>query len=184
MKHISPKTTKSGDKMNPKAMRKQYLENLETSLCSDGVQFFEPESGLNIDSDYLELPPHITEVSSRELGEYLNAFTQQKLYLRTLLGRTEITLEQKKRDYITISENHYKAMSNLKLSETAKERLITSQEEVKPKYYEYLDWNKRRDLLLYSIANVEDAIFLLSREVSRRGSDFDDENRSHNVERR
>ena len=181
-KSLQPK--RQVEKVNPKELRKQYLEHLETQLDSEGVTFFEPEHGLNIDSDYLILPAHITEVPSRELGEYLNAFTQQKLYLRTLLGRTEITLEQKKREYITSSDAHYKILANTKMSETAKERLITSQEDVKPLYYEYLNWSKRRELLLYSIANIEDSIFLLSREVSRRGSDFDDENRSHNVSRR
>ena len=170
-------------KVNPKELRKQYLASVEDDLAADGVPFFEPDINLNIDADYLTLPSRITEVTSRELGEYLNAFTQQKLYLRTLLGRTEVTLEQKKRLYVESSENYYKTLSNSKLSETAKERLINSEEGVKPKYYEYTEWLRKRDLLQYSIANIEDAIFLLSREVSRRGSDFDNENRNHNIGR-
>ena len=178
------KPVKGREKMNPKEMHKVYLHNLESSLEDKGVVFFEADKNLNISEDYLSLPPQITEVTSRELGEYLNAFTQQKLYLRTLLGRIEIQLEDAKRKYVTSSEKIYKVLSNGKLSETAKERMINSDEEVKPYYYEYIDWVKKRDLILYSIANVEDAIFLLSREVSRRTADFEDENRNYNVNKR
>ena len=174
----------SKKKVNPRELHKKYLNDLESGLENQGVVFFEVGRNLNISSDYLTLPAQITEVSSRDLGEYLNAFTQQKLYLRTLLGRTEIWLEEAKRSYVVSSERIYKELSNGKLSETAKERIINADEEVKPHYYEYVDWIKKRDLLLYSISNVEDAIFLLSREVSRRSSDFDDENRSYNVTKR
>lgn len=175
------KPLKSKEKMNPRELHKLYLNNIEEELESKGVVFFETDKNLNIDEDFLTLPAQITEVTSRELGEYLNAFTQQKLYLRTLLGRVELELEEYKRKYITSSEDIYRALSSGKLSETAKERMINAEESVKPHYYEYIDWVKRRDLLLYSITNVEDAIFLLSREVSRRTADFEDENRSYNV---
>ena len=174
------KLKRKTSKLNPKELHKQYLNNIEEDLSNSGVVFFDT-CNLNISEDYLILPPMITEVTSRELGEYLNAFTQQKLYLRTLLGRTEIELESVRRKYIVASESIYKELSSGKLSETAKERLINANENVKPYYYEYMDWEKKRDLLLYSIANIEDSIFLISREVSRRTSDFDDENRTHNV---
>lgn len=175
------KPVKGREKMNPRELHKVYLNNLEDSLENQGVVFFEAGKNLNINDDFLMLPAQITEVTSRELGEFLNAFTQQKLYLRTLLGRVEIELENAKRNYVVSSEKIYKALSSGKLSETAKERLINSEQEVKPHYYEYVDWCKKRDLLTYNIANIEDAIFLLSREVSRRTSDFDDENRNYNV---
>lgn len=175
------KPLKSREKMNPRELHKLYLNNIEEELENQGVVFFEVGKNLNINEDFLTLPHQITEVTSRELGEYLNAFTQQKLYLRTLLGRVEIELEDAKRKYITSSEKLYKVLSNGKLSETAKERMINADEEVKPHYYEYTDWVKKKDLLEYSISNIEDAIFLLSREVSRRTADFDDENRNYSV---
>lgn len=180
---MKPVRKQTKQKINPKEMHRSYLDSIEEDLTAKGVEFFDLDTHLNIDGDYLSLPPHITEVSSRELGEYLNAFTQQKMYLRTLLGRTEIALEQAKREYITSTENNYKALSNGKLSETAKERLINSDENVKPHYYEYIDWLKKKDLLVHNILNIEDAIFMLSREVSRRNADFDDENRNYNVNR-
>lgn len=178
---MKPVKRKSQQKINPKEMHKSYLDMVENDLAEKGVMFFDIDNGLNPDSDYLNLPMSITEVSSKDLGEYLNAFTQQKLYLRTLLGRTELMLEEAKREYLSISEDNYKALSNGKLSETAKERLINSDEKVKPVYYEYTDWCKKRNLLELNILNIEDAIFMLSREVSRRDSDFEDETRNYNV---
>ena len=38
-------------------------------------------------------------------------------------------------------------------------------------------------LLEMNIANIEDAIFMISREVSRRTGDFNNENRNYNVNR-
>ena len=134
MKPIKKKTTQ---KINPKEIQKSFMETVEESLVSQGVKFFEVDNGLNIDSEWLELPQSITEISSRELGECLNAFTQQKMYLRTLLGRIELWVEDAKRAYLSAGDKTYKALSNGKLSETAKERLINSDENVKPLYYEY-----------------------------------------------
>lgn len=167
-------------KINPKQIHKEFLESIEPELLEKGVVLFD-DSTLNVDRDYLVLPPHITEITSRELGEYLNAFTQQKMYLRTLLGRFEILLEQEKQNYIASGDSIYNALSNSKMSETAKERIINSHEEVKPMYDLYLRALKSRDILLMNIANIEDAIFLISREVSRRTADFEDENRNNNV---
>lgn len=174
---------KNKQKINPKEIHKDYLSTLdiESDLEKQGVVFFDADSNLNINEDYLMLPNQITAVTSRELGEFLNAFTQQKMYLRTLLGRTELALEEAKRAYLTSGEDNYRALSNGKLSETAKERLITSEEKVKPLYYEYVDWLRKRDLLQYNILNIEDALFMISREVTRRNADFDDENRNYNV---
>lgn len=180
MKPIKKKTTQ---KINPKEIQKSFMETVEESLVSQGVKFFEVDNGLNIDSEWLELPQSITEISSRELGECLNAFTQQKMYLRTLLGRTELWVEDAKRAYLSAGDKTYKALSNGKLSETAKERLINSDENVKPLYYEYRECVQRKNLVELNILNVEDAIFMLSREVSRRNADFNDENKNYSVNR-
>lgn len=167
-------------KINPREIHRAFLDSIEPELREKSVVFFDGDS-LNIDTDYLTLPAHITEVTSRELGEYLNAFTQQKMYLRTLLGRFEIMLEQAKRDYISAGDAIYNALSSSKMSETAKERIINSHSEVKPSYDLYVQALKSRDTLLLNISNIEDAIFLISREVSRRTADFGDENRNINV---
>ena len=162
-------------------MHKEYLSNIESDLENQGVVFWQPSVNLNIQEDYLVLPSEITEIPSRELGEYLNAFTQQKMYLRTLCGRVEIEVEKTRRAYVKSSEKLYASLSNGKMSETAKERIINADSEVEPFYYEFKEWSQKLNMLMQNIANIEDAIFLLSREVSRRTSDFDDENRNYNV---
>lgn len=174
-------TIKKLDKINPKKMHKEYLSNIESDLENQGVVFWQPSVNLNIQEDYLVLPSEITEIPSRELGEYLNAFTQQKMYLRTLCGRVEIEVEKTRRAYVKSSEKLYASLSNGKMSETAKERIINADSEVEPFYYEFKEWSQKLNMLMQNIANIEDAIFLLSREVSRRTSDFDDENRNYNV---
>lgn len=171
-------------KINPREIQQSYMEKMEKDLTNKGAVFFEPGEKLHIDEDNLSLPAEITEVTSRDLGELLNAFTQQKVYLRTLLGRTELCVEESRRKYFEISEEYYRKYSTLKMSETAKDKLINAQEEVRPVYYEYMDFKKKQTLVEYSIANVEDIIFMISREVTRRNGDFNEENRSYNVSRK
>lgn len=183
MRPIKQQSHKEG-KINPREMRQSYLDRIESSLSEKGVVFFDPTNVLNINEEYLELPAEITEIPSKELGEYLNAFTQQKVYLRTLLGRTELLVEEARRAYYEASEPYYRKYSLDKMSETAKERMITAHPEVKPSYHEYLDCRRKQSLVEYSIANIEDIIFMLSREVTRRTGDFSEESRAYNVGRK
>lgn len=177
-------------KVNPKEVLKEkrsYCDIVHEELQDKGVNFFSPsENGgtLNINSEFLELPSNITEASSQDLGEYLNAFTQQKVYLRTLMGYAEMYAEEARLEYMTVSEDLYRGLLNTKLSETAKEREINSDEEVKPVYEKLCDYRNKVRLLSYNIANIEDIIFMISREVSRRTGDFNEENRAYNVGRR
>ena len=168
------------EKIDPKAMRKSYLEKMEKSLSNKGVVFFD-SSHLNISEDYLTLPPEITDVPSRELGEYLSAFTQQKVYLRTLLGQCDLLAEEAKRAYYEASDSVYRKYSLEKMSETAKDRLVNANPDVRPLYYEYVDTKKKCGLIESSISNIEDIIFMLSREVTRRTGDFAEENRAYSV---
>ena len=168
------------EKIDPKAIQKSYLEKIEAPLEKSGAVFFD-DKRLNIKSDYLTLPAEITDVPSKELGEYLNAFTQQKVYLRTLLGRADLLVEEAKRKYYEASDLIYRKYSFEKMSETAKERLVNANESVRPSYYEYVDLKKKYAIIEISISNIEDIIFMLSREVTRRNSDYAEESRSYNV---
>jgi hypothetical protein len=172
------------EKINPRKIQQSYMDKIETELKEEGNVFFD-ETMLNIDEDHLALPREITEVPSKELGEYLNAFTQQKLYVRTLLGRVESVLDEKKENYYKASNEIYRKYSlDSKLSETAKERLVVMNPEVNPVYQEYTEYARKYSILQNTIASIEDAIFMISREVTRRTGDFFDENRNHNVGRR
>lgn len=168
------------DKIDPKAIQKSYLEKIESSLEKSGAVFFD-EKRLNIVEDYLTLPAEITDIPSKELGEYLNAFTQQKVYLRTLLGRADLLVEEARRKYYEVSDPIYRKYSLEKMSETAKDRLVNANDTVRPVYYEYVDLKKKYAIVEISISNIEDIIFMLSREVTRRNGDFAEESRSYNV---
>lgn len=178
--NVPTKDIPKADKIDPKAIQKSYLERMESSLEEKGAVFFD-ERKLNIAEDFLTLPAEITEIPSKDLGEYLNAFTQQKVYLRTLLGRADLLTEEYRRKYLEASDSIYRKYSFDKMSETAKDRLINANETVRPVYYEYVDMKKKYTLLEISISNIEDIIFMLSREVTRRTGDFAEENRAFNV---
>ena len=81
------------------------------------------------------------------------------------------------------SEDLYRELSHSRLSETAKEREVNSDPVVKPLFEEYMDCKNKVKLLNLNILSIEEAIFLISREVSRRNSDFDNETRGYNVSR-
>ena len=177
------KTATKKAKINPRKIQQDYLTRIESSLKSDGVELFDEEY-LNINKEYLALPYEITEITSKELGEYLNAFTQQKMYLRTVAGRILLYIEESRRKYYEVSAEKYRRLTNDKMSETAKERIILTSPEVRPAYEEYVDFKNKGKILDNTIANIEDTIFLLSREISRRTGDFIDERRDYNVSRR
>lgn len=170
-------------KFNPVKARQSYMQRMEGSLKDKGVTLFEPDNNsLHINSDNLSLPAQITELTAKQLGEHLNAFTQQKMYMRTLVGRMEIFVEEAKRKYLELSIEYYKDLP-AKMAESAKERLVVQETQVKPLYEEYIDLTKKLSILRLQIENIDDAIFLLSREVTRRTNDFSEETRLHNVGR-
>ena len=175
-------------KINPKeVLKKSYSDRIQQELEDQGVDFFSPsEAGgsLHIDGDYLSLPQNITEVTARDLGEYLNAFTQQKMYMRTLVGYAELLGEEARREYMEVSNPRYQALLNTKLTETAKEREVNSNPSVLPYYEKYMEYKHKIKLLNLNIQSIEEAIFMLSREVSRRTGDYEHERRASNVQRR
>ena len=176
------------EKIYPKKMlqeKRSYCDKLHDDLTDKGVDFFVPqESGgsLDIDTNYLTLPRNITEVPARDLGEYLNAFTQQKMYMRTLLGWQECMCEEAYREYLHNSQDLYKSLPP-KMSEKSKERELSTDEEISEYYDVYSEMKRKCMLLEMNIASIEDAIFLISREVSRRNGDFENERRDYNVGR-
>ena len=190
LKAVKKKDAERPKKINPKEVLQQkrsYSDRVQEELENQGVDFFKPsEDGgsLHIDKDYLSLPQNITEVSARDLGEYLNAFTQQKMYMRTLVGYAELFAEEARREYMAVSETRYRELLGSKLSETAKEREVNSDPNVLPCYEKYMDYKNKIKLLNFNIQSIEEAIFMLSLEVSRRTGDYENERRDYNVQRR
>lgn len=171
----------NNEKLNPREIQKQYANKVEESLAKEGVIFFNEEN-LDIDMDFMKLPREITEVSGKDLGEYLNAFTQQKLYLRTLLGRTEVELDEASKEYYEKAHPLYKKYSSEKLSEKAKDRMVNADPNVSKFYNIFVEVKRRCTLISQSIENIEDAIFLISREISRRITDYENESRNMSVQ--
>lgn len=179
------KLKKEREKINPKQMlddKRSHADELQDELELKGVRFFHPDNGgLNIDTDFLNLPRNITEVSARDIGEYLNAFTQQKMYVRTLIGWAECMVDESQLTYNKVSSDKYKELSKTKLSETAKEKEVNSDVEIIPAYENLMDMKRKLQMLKLNLSSIEDAIFLISREVSRRTGDFNDERRNSSV---
>lgn len=181
-KLVGKKQKPVSEKFDPMKEHADYLDRIERGLESQGVTLFSPENGsLNIDEDSLSLPADITEMQSYDLGRTLNAFTQQKMWYRTLLGRLEIVCEEARRNFSEVSTPYYEELTRQKYTEASKDRIVNEKERVKPYYQKYVDLKRQIGVLSYAIANIEDAIFLLSREVTRRNHDFDEERRDYNV---
>lgn len=177
--------SKPKGKINPREIlekQRSYCDRVHDDLTEKGVTFFNPDDGsLDIDIEFLTLPRNVTDLTSKELGEYLNAFTQQKVYIRTLVGYAEMYAEEARREYVSVSEEAYRDLLGSKLSETAKDREVNSREDVRPLYEAWIEAKNKVKLLSYNIENLVDIIFMLSREVSRRTGDFSDERRDYNV---
>jgi hypothetical protein len=103
------KQSKQNNKINPKHLLTAYQQKIEKSLINKGVILFDNKSGLlNINDEYLVMPDMITDILSRDLGEYLNAYTQNKVYIRTMLGRIELLAEEARRNYFDVSDPLYR----------------------------------------------------------------------------
>ena len=167
---------------NSKPNPKELLDRLTGEVESKGVAFFEPKKNLNIDENHLSLPYDLTECDGVELGRYLNAFTQHRMYMRTIIGWQSVVVEEKKRSYLEHSSPHYSDLTaNRNLSETAKDKLINVQDDVYPYYIAYSDEREKLNLMETILNSIEDGIFLISREISRRNHDWDTETRNENV---
>lgn len=83
---------------------------------------------------------------------------------------------------MSASEVRYRELLGSKLSETAKEREVNSDPDVLPVYEEFMDYKNKVKLLNMNISSIEDIVFMLSREVSRRTGDFKDDMRNYNVD--
>lgn len=160
-----------------------YVEKIENEVVQNGGIIFDPANGnLHIDKNLLELPQDISEMPSHELGNTLNVFTQQKIYLRTAIMRLELMAENARRKFYATSESTFAALTSKRMSESAKERILATDKVTKDVYEEWVDKKFILSYMQNILANIEDSIFLLSREISRRSSDYTDENRVHNVQ--
>lgn len=177
------------EKFNPMKQVKEnvkLMDRLTEELEEQGATVFKPlemQGTLDVDSDYLSLPSDLTEVPSRDLGKYLNAFTQNKAYMRTLYHWQEALVEEAKRVYYDKYFTAYKLLTteSPKMSEKAKEIMCNNEDLVKEDFLEYRNQKLKLNMLASTIASYEEIIFLVSREISRRNQDFSENRRIDNL---
>lgn len=166
---------------NAKLKAQTILDLVEEDLNSKGVVPFENNDILE---DYLQLPADLTEVTSQDLGRYLNTFTKQKMYIRTLIGRTGALFRELDEELNKIRDLVYSELPP-KVSVKEKELKLRSHEEYGHDAVELLKstaiYSEKLNMLNLYIANLEDGIFNISREVSRRESDWNSESRENNI---
>ena len=179
-KPIPPKKPRH-EKINPK----QILLNhkLQSELREKHIRVFDDanSSHLNIDDKYLTLPYNISDTPIHILGEHMNALTQHKIYLRNVYAEVCCLEVECKWEYNQAKAFVLKDSMYGKMSVTEKELIIGVDPLVMPKYRRYVEIKAKINVLEQSIANVTDAIFMVSREISRRGADFTQERRDMNV---
>lgn len=187
---VETKVSTKSKKVNPKKIaeeRRGLLNRISDDLEQKGIPSVVPveqEGILNINNEYLVLPKDLTDVPSVDLGNFLNAFTQQRMYTRTLIGWQELVVEDTKRMYYDKFVPVYEELSKNKMSETSKELIANNCNSVKEHFLNYKDEKYKLKSLNYHLLSIEDAIFLISREISRRGGDFNTESRNESVQRR
>jgi hypothetical protein len=157
--------------------KNSILDRIEEELGDESIELFDNS---NIDSNYLKLPFHLDDIQSNELGRYLHAFTQQKIWARTLFSRVKAIIYDET-EKLRVHKERVFSGCDKKLSITEKEIRLSVDPQAKP-ILERLEYAQQKaEMLATYIDNLDDGIFDVSREVSRRGGDFKDQNRLENV---
>lgn len=177
LKKRSVKDTEPDEMDTPE---ESLLEQIENELETEGIL---PFHNKNIASDYLELPMDLSEVPSQELGRYLHAFTQQKMWTRTLISRV-MTMNKDSLKRVEVIKDQVFQTLPLKMSMKEKELRLLSNKEASELLESYDFYSSKLNVLQLYIESVDDGIFSISREITRRNSDWDTENRNSNVDSR
>lgn len=179
-RRMKPKRVNKASIAETIEVKESLMERIEGELSEDGIELF---SNDNVEPDYLQLPADITSEDSRELGRHFNAFTQQKMWARTLIGRVSNELRE---NDIETKRLQYEIYGSLPSKMSIKEKDVHVRDDDRAR-----ETMKRHDVLVEKhlvlsnyIASIEDAIFNLSREITRRGNDFNESKREGNIDNR
>jgi len=169
-------------KQKPKVEENEetLLDIVEEDLLEEGIKLFEND---NVENEYLKLPKDITEVDSKELGRYLNSFTQQKMWTRTLIGRMAINVRDKRYLLDEIKAEVFLDLPQ-RMSVKEKELQFNINKEARPILNELVIYEEKLRVLSDYLDNIVDAVFNISREISRRSSDWDAEKREESVSKK
>lgn len=163
-----------------RVIKKDVLDVIEEELEDDGITLFNND---NVVENYLVLPKDITEEESQDLGRYFNAFTQQKMWTRTLIGRLSATVKDKQRSLDGLKAEVFSGLP-AKLSVKEKELKFQTDERGREVLDELFMLQEKLNMLSDYLENLVDGIFNISREISRRSSDWDDDKRADNISKK
>lgn len=154
------------------------LDFVERELEAEGITMFDNE---NIDNVYLRLPPHLDEEENKEVGRYLHSFTQQRMWTRTLLARVGVILRETNEE---LDKEKARVFADCPAKTSVTEKELKLYEDVKciPILERIKNISAKYSMLDSYMKNLEDGIFSISREISRRGYDFNSQNRLDNVD--
>lgn len=178
-KKASKETLEREEKAEQEMMKKaeSMLDRIEDELESEGVTLFDNR---NVETDYLVLPADITETPSKELGKYFNAFTQQKMWTRTIIGRLSTTIREKNRSLDDIRQDVFSSLP-AKLSVKEKELRFQTDSRSRVVLDEMFIYEEKLKMTNDYLESLIDAIVLISREITRRSGDWNDERREENI---
>lgn len=151
------------------------LDIVEKELVRDGII---PFDNANVLSDYLKLPSDITEVHSRDLGRFFNTFTQQKVWVRTNLSRVVILSKELESDLDDIRHNVY---AELPVKMSVKEKELQLRDKAEDLIHQINIINSKKIMLSDYLDSLIDILFVISREISRRSDDWNNETRENNL---
>jgi hypothetical protein len=168
----------SKEKVKNAREEKTLLDLVEEDLEENFV--FLPNNE-NIADEYLTLPVHLDEVTDVELGRYLHATLQQRMWVRTLLARVTLLIKAEN-NKLDKEKDRVFSMQDKKMSVTEKELKLYNDPVCSCilSKIEYLEG--KRDILSAVMENLEDARFDISRNIALLGIDFDGARRADNVE--
>ena len=140
-------------------------------------------TNVNVEEDYLQLPSDLTEVVSQDLGRYFNAFTQQKMYVRTVVGRLSAIIREKNNSMNVLRAEVYASL-NAKVSAKEKELQFQSDERVQEQLGDLFQYEEKLFMAKDYLEGLIDGITLISREISRREGDWNDSRREDNISKK
>lgn len=142
-----------------------------------------PFTNKNVEDDYLELPSDITDIDSRDLGRYFNAFTQQKMFVRGVIANLSSLVRELSQQLSVIKADVYSSLP-VKTSVKEKEIYFSADDRARDKLEELLLYQEKLNMTESYIDSLEDAITLVSREISRRESDWEQSVREDSVSKK
>ena len=143
----------------------------------------QPFSNTNVDKEYLQLPRDLEDVPSNELGRYLNHLSQQRIWVRSMLSRAEVLLYELEEKLAREKSRIFSPLP-VKMSITEKELKLYEDPITNKLLEEMRPFHAKKRTLKDYMQSLDDSIFVISREVTRRESDFNNTRRVDSVDRK